>query len=139
MSKKSRELKRKYLICKILSLLLLFLPVGIFIAIAFISGSTVQKMSLGIGVTLCLIFTLANVAFKWAPRSSLWILLIALTVALQKIAQVIFIVGACAIIEECITSKLEKYYHDKYKINKEIDERFEVDEPEEEEHEESDA
>lgn len=126
MSNKTREYKRKYRFYQIASLLLLFLPVGIFIVIAFVKGTTTQKMSLGLGVMLSLIFTLANVIFKLAPRSGVWILIIALCVAVQKIQNVIYVTGTCVIIEEVVTSRLEKYYRDKYKINREIDDRFEI-------------
>ena len=130
MSNKSRDLKKKYLTCKILSLLLIFLPVTIFMIIAFANGTTTQKVGLGLGVTLSIFFAIANAMFKLAPRSTVWILIITLTVAVQKIQSVIYVTGACVILEECITSKLEKYYHDKYKINKEIDERFDIKEEE---------
>ena len=126
MSNKTREYKRKYRFYQIASLLLLFLPVGIFIVIAFVKGTTTQKMSLGLGVTLSLIFTLANVIFKLAPRSGVWILIIALCVAVQKIQNVIYVTGTCVILEEVVTSRLERYYRDKYKINREIDDRFEI-------------
>lgn len=130
MSNKSRDLKKKYLTCKVLSLLLIFLPVAIFMIIAFANGTTTQKVGLGLGVTLSIFFAIANAMFKLAPRSTVWILIITLTIAVQKIQSVIYVTGACVILEECITSKLEKYYHDKYKINKEIDERFDIKEKE---------
>lgn len=126
MSNKTREYKRKHRFYQIVSLLLLFLPVGIFIVIAFAKGTTTQKMSLGLGVMLSLIFTLANVIFKLAPRSGVWILIIALCVAVQKIQNVIYVTGTCVILEEVVTSRLEKYYRDKYKINREIDDRFDI-------------
>ena len=124
MSDKTKSYKKKYMTYKILSLLLLFLPVGIFIVIAFLRGTVTQKMSLGVGVTLSLIFTIANVIFKLAPRSGIWILIIALAVAVQKIQNVIYVTGVCVIIEECITSRLEKHYKEKFKINREIDDRI---------------
>lgn len=130
MSNKTREYKRKYRFYQIASILLLFLPVAIFTVIAFIRGSTAQKLSLGMGVTLSLIFMAANVIFKLAPRSGVWILIISLCVAVQKIQNVIYVTGACVILEEVITSRLEKYYRDKYKINREIDARFDVNEEE---------
>lgn len=126
MSNLTRTYKRKARFYQIVSLLLLFLPVGIFIVVAFAKGTTTQKMSLGLGVTLSLIFTMANVIFKLAPRSGVWILIIALCVAVQKIQNVIYVTGTCVILEEVVTSKLEKYYRDKYKINREIDDRFEI-------------
>ena len=124
MSDLTRSLHKKYLICKIASIILLFLPLLIFLILAFIQGTTTQKISLGVGVTLTAIFTAANVLFKIAPRSSIWILIIALTVVLDKIQIVIYITGACVILEECVTSRLESYYLQKYKINKEIDGRL---------------
>lgn len=124
MSDKTKSYRKKYIICKILSLCLLFLPLVVFVGISFFRGTTTQKMTLGIGVTLCLIFTIANAMFKWAPRSAIWILIIALTIAINKIQHVIYIVGICVIVEECITSKLEKYYHDRYVINNQIDDRI---------------
>lgn len=126
MSNATKQYKKKYKTFQILSVLLLFLPVGIFIVLGFIRGTTAQKMTLGIGVTLSVLFTAANVVFKLAPRSGVWILIMALAVSMQKIQNVIYITGVCVIIEECVTSKLEKYYRDKYKINREIDDRFDV-------------
>lgn len=126
MSNVTKQYKNKYRTFQILSVLLLFLPVGIFIVMGFIQGTTAQKMTLGIGVTLSVLFTAANVVFKLAPRSGVWILIMALAVSMQKIQNVIYITGVCVIIEECVTSKLEKYYRDKYKINREIDDRFDV-------------
>lgn len=126
MSNVTKQYKKKYKTFQILSVLLLFLPVGIFIVLGFIRGTTAQKMTLGIGVTLSVLFTAANVVFKLAPRSGVWILIMALAVSMQKIQNVIYITGVCVIIEECVTSKLEKYYRDKYKINREIDNRFDV-------------
>lgn len=130
MSNLTRKYKKRYLTYKILSILLLFLPVGIFIVIAFLKGTTTQKMSLGLGVTLSLIFTAANVIFKLAPRSGVWILIIALCVAVQKIQNVIYVTGTCVIIEEVVTSKLEKHYKEKFRINREIDSRFDINEEE---------
>ena len=126
MSDVTKGYKKKYRLYQILSLLLLFLPVGIFIVIAFFRGTVTQKTTLGVGVTLSAIFMVANAMFKLAPRSGVWILIMALAVAIQKIQNVIYITGACVIIEECVTSKLEQYYKDKFKINKEIDERFDI-------------
>ena len=130
MSNLTRTYKRKARFYQIVSLLLLFLPVGIFIVVAFVKGTTTQKMSLGLGVTLSLIFTMANVIFKLAPRSGVWILIIALCVAVQKIQNVIYVTGTCVIIEEVVTSKLEKHYKEKFKINREIDSRFDINEEE---------
>lgn len=124
MSDMTRSLHKKYLLCKIASILLLFLPLMIFLILAFVEGSTQEKISLGVGVTLTAIFTAANVLFKIAPRSSIWILIIALTIVLEKIQIVIYVTGACVILEECVTSRLESYYLQKYKINKEIDGRL---------------
>ena len=126
MSDVTKGYKKKYRLYQILSLLLLFLPVGIFIVIAFFRGTVTQKTTLGVGVTLSAIFMVANAMFKLAPRSGVWILIMALAVAIQKIQNVIYITGACVIIEECVTSKLEQYYKDKFKINREIDERFDI-------------
>ena len=124
MSDLTRSLHKKYLICKIASILLLFLPLMIFLILAFIEGNTQEKVSLGVAVTLTVIFTAANVLFKIAPRSSIWILIIALTIVLEKIQIVIYVTGGCVILEECVTSRLESYYLQKYRINKEIDGRL---------------
>lgn len=124
MSEKTKACKKKYIFFKILSILLLFLPVGIFIVMAYFKGTTTQKVSLGVGVTVSVLFTAANFIFKIAPRSAVWILLLTLTISIQKIEDVIYVVSVCVILEECVTSKLEDYYKGKYKINKEIDDRI---------------
>ena len=124
MSDITKEYKKKYIILKVISFLLLFLPVLIFMIVAFIKGTSTQKVTLGIGVTISVIFMIANILFKLAPRSTFWILIITLTIAIQKIADVIFVTGTCVIIEECIINRLADYYGNKYRINKEIDERI---------------
>ena len=124
MSDITKGYKKKYIILKVISFLLLFLPVLIFMIVAFIKGTSTQKVTLGIGVTISVIFMIANILFKLAPRSTFWILIITLTIAIQKIADVIFVTGTCVIIEECIINRLADYYGNKYRINKEIDERI---------------
>lgn len=124
MSDITKGYKKKYIILKVISFLLLFLPVLIFMIVAFIKGTSTQKVTLGIGVTISVIFMIANILFKLAPRSTFWILIITLTIAIQKISDVIFVTGTCVIIEECIINRLADYYGNKYRINKEIDERI---------------
>ena len=124
MSKKTKEYKRKYRFCQFASFSLLVLPVAIFSVIGFSQGTPTEKTSLAVGVTLAMIFAAANAAFKLAPRSAIWILIMSMTIAIQKIQNVIIVTGTCVIIEECVTSKLETYYKDKFKINREIDDRM---------------
>lgn len=125
MTQKSKGYKKRYMIFQIASISLLIFPLGIFTVLGFIRGTDTQKLSLGVGFVLSLLFTGANLIFKFAPRSAIWILIMALVLSLDKVQSVICVTGTCVMLEECVTSRLEKYYKSKYKINKEIDIRFE--------------
>lgn len=128
MSKQSKTYRKLYWAFKIISLMLLFLPIAIFMVIEFKDASTTEQVTLGVGVVISAVFAAGNAIFKLAPRSSVWILIISLAIAAEKIQNVIYVTGACVIIEEVITSKLEKHFREKYKVNKEIDKRFDVNE-----------
>ena len=130
MSNQSRKYRRLYWAFKIISLMLLFLPLAIFFVIEYNGSTTTEQVTLGVGIVVSAIFAAANAMFKLAPRSSIWILIISLAIAAEKIQNVIYVTGTCVILEEVITSKLESFYKDKYKVNKEIDKRFDVNEEE---------
>lgn len=123
MSQTTKSLKTKKNIFHLLSWLLTFLPIIIWLGIAMAKSNDVTKTALAISVTIAGIFTLANLLLKYSIRSTVWILLIGIYIALKEITPLLIIIAVCTIIDEFIVHPLYVHYRDRYKINKEIDKR----------------
>lgn len=120
MTEKYRKL---YITSRVLSILMVVMPVLIYTVIGFVNGGTRSKLVLGMCLTLALIFVIINVIAKHRIRSTIWILLIGIYVACDNIIPLLSIMAASTIIDEFILEPLYKKYKEKYTINKEIDAR----------------
>ena len=117
----TKKYKIKLNICRLLSFTITVLPVIIYTIKGFMDGSIGEKVSLGICVTLALIFMLINVMFKYHIRSTLWVLLIGIYVCIDNIIPLLIIMATTTIIDEFVLVPLINKYKNKYIINKEID------------------
>ena len=124
MSDITKEYKTKYRMFAITSLILNVLPIVIYTIIGFINGDVKQKVTLGLTLFVAISLVLVNFLFKYSIRSTIWILMIGIYVALDNITTLLIIIAVCTIVDEFIITPLEKKYKDKYKINKEMDERL---------------
>jgi membrane protein YdbS with pleckstrin-like domain len=106
--------------------MLTFLPILIWLGIALAKSNDVTKTALALSITVAGILTLVNLLLKYSIRSTVWILLIGIYVALRNITPLLIIIAVCTIIDEFIVHPLYKHYKERYHINKEIDKRTEV-------------
>lgn len=123
MSQTTKSLKTKRNIFHLLSWLLAFLPILIWLCIAVAKSNDVTKTALAISVTIAGIFTISNILLKYSIRSTVWILLIGIYIALKDITPLLIIIAVCTVIDEFLVHPLYVHYRDRYKINKEIDKR----------------
>lgn len=123
MSQTTKSLKNKTYFFHILSWILTFLPILIWLGIALAKSNDVTKTALAISVLVAFLLTLVNLLLKYSIRSTIWILLIGIYVALKDITPLLIIIAVCTIIDEFIVHPLYKHYKERYHINKEIDKR----------------
>lgn len=123
MSQVTKSLKTKTYIFHFLSWILTFLPILIWLGIALAKSNDVTKTALAISVLIAFLLTLVNLLLKYSIRSTIWILLIGIYVALKDITPLLIIIAVCTIIDEFIVHPLYKHYKERYHINKEIDKR----------------
>ena len=117
--------RKIYIISRILSSIMVLLPISIYTIIGLINGSVRSKLVLGVCLTLAIIFVAINVIAKHRIRSTIWILLIGIYMSCVNIVPLLIIIAIVTIIDEFILEPLYKKYKAKYTINKEIDIRTE--------------
>lgn len=123
MSQTTKSLKNKTYFFHCLSWILTFLPILIWLGIALAKSNDVTKTALAISVLVAFLLTLVNLLLKYSIRSTIWILLIGIYVALKDITPLLIIIAVCTIIDEFLVHPLYKHYKERYHINKEIDKR----------------
>lgn len=120
----TKKYKNNYILCKTLSILMTLIPLVIYTIKGFCEGTPASKVTLGVCFTTALILTIINVVFKYHMRSTIWILMIGLYVAVDNIIPLLIILAITTILDEFILTPLSRHYKAKYTINKEIDERI---------------
>ena len=119
----TKKYKKMYICSKVLSALIVILPIIIYTILGFIQGAIRSKVVLGACLTIALIFVIINVIAKHKIRSTIWIILIGLYMACNNIIPLLIIISISTIIDEFILEPLCKKYKEKYIINNEIDKR----------------
>lgn len=126
MSQTTKNLKIKKNVFHFISWVLTFAPILIWLCIAMYKSSEITKPALAITITIAALFSMVNLLLKYSIRSTIWILLIGIYVAMKNITPLLIIIAVCTILDEFIVHPLYKHYKEKYKINKEIDSRVGV-------------
>lgn len=123
LTKITKEYKAKWLICWAVSLLLTFGPVIGFGIYAMAVSGTTEKLALSLLTILSMAIAVVNVLFKFSFRSSVYVLLLGVSIALKEMTAVLIIVAICTALDEFVFDPLTKHYREKFSINKEIDRR----------------
>jgi len=127
MTETTQKYKTTYWILFSISILLNFLPVIVYIikGYASIEVSEARKVTLTMTLMIALILSIYNILAKKHMRSVIWILLLGVYFALQKIELLLLLMAICTIADEFIVEPLMKKYKLKWKTNNEIDSRLE--------------
>lgn len=91
---------------------------------AFIVAEPVQKIAMGSMFFAAVALTGISIVCKLHLRSTLFILLLGVYIALREITILLVIVAVCTILDELIVTPLKNKYKSKLNINKEIDKRI---------------
>ena len=119
----TKKAKRNYILFKTLSVALTFLPLIVYVIIAFVKGAPLEKFTMGCMVTIALCFVILNVLMKYNIRSTVWVLILGIYLCLDNITPLLIIMAISTILDEFVVSKLATKYKNKFIINKEIDKR----------------
>lgn len=87
---------------------------------------TSEKTTLGVIFIFVVFVSVVNLIAKWHLRTPIWIMLFALYFITSNFIVELLIIGICTILDELIFTPLHKHYKNKFKINKEIDNQFEM-------------
>ena len=107
-----------------LSIALNIIPIVVYFIIGMANGDVRQKVTLGLTFFIAVCLVVINILFKYSIRSTIWIILIGIYVALDNITTLLIIIALCTIVDEFIVTPLHNKYKEKYKINREMDERL---------------
>lgn len=107
-----------------LSIVVTFLPVLIYLILAFTRGTVTQKVTLGITFTVAVLLVIVNLIFKFHIRSILWIVVLGIYFCIKNIMPLLLLVAIGTILDEFILTPLHKMYKNKKNINLEIDKRM---------------
>lgn len=124
---KAKQYKSIYVALFIASLALNFLPLFVYIVQGYASIQVEESRKVVLSFTLiaAVMLTIYNTLAKKHLRSVVWILLLGVYYAVQKIELLLIIMAICTIIDEFIVEPLVKKYKLKWKTNAEIESRFE--------------
>ena len=126
MTDKTKKYRQIYWILFIISLMLNFVPLIVYVikGYADVNVSEGRKVTLTLTMMVALVLTVYNILAKKHMRSVIWILLLGVYFAIQKIELLLILMAICTIIDEFVVEPLIKVYKRKYKTNYEIDGRL---------------
>ena len=123
LNERTKKAKSKYILFKTLSMCLIFMPLLVYVILAFIEGEPMEKFTMGCMVTVALVFVMLNVIMKYNIRSTVWVLILGIYLCLDNITPLLIIMAVSTILDEFVVSKLANKYKGQFIINKEIDKR----------------
>lgn len=125
MSDITKKYKHLYLLFMCLSIIILIVPLIVYVIKGFIDGDVGEKFTLGITITIAAMLVALNILFKYHIRSTIWIVVLGIYVAVDNILPLLLCVAIGTIVDEFVLTPLAKHYKNKASINKEIDKRLE--------------
>ena len=120
---RTKKAKNRYILFKSLSICLTFLPLIVYVIMAFVKGAPLEKFTMGCLVTIAVVFVTLNVIMKYNIRSTVWVLILGIYLCLDNITPLLIIMAVSTILDEFVISKLANKYKNQFTINKEIDKR----------------
>lgn len=123
-SKTTKKYRRAYWILTAISWALVLGPLIFYVIYGFITGGTVEKFSLGITTMAAIGLTAFSIVFKKHIRSTFFIILLGIYLAIREITVVLIILSVCTILDEFLIAPMQRSYREKLVINKQIDRRM---------------
>lgn len=119
----TKSYRKKYWACTILSWVVTFVPLLVFIIWGFVEGTPHRKLALGGLMVLAAVLVVINILMKLSLRCVPWILLIGIYICLKEVTLLLIIMAVTTTLDELVLEPLAKSFKNKLTINKEIDKR----------------
>ena len=119
----TKSYRKKYWACTILSWVVTFVPLMVFVIWGFIEGTPHRKLALGGLMVLAAVLVVINILMKLSLRCVPWILLIGIYICLKEVTLLLIIMAVTTTLDELVLEPLAKSFKNKLTINKEIDKR----------------
>ena len=119
----TKSYRKKYWACTILSWVVTFVPLMVFVIWGFIEGTPHRKLALGGLMVLAAVLVVINILMKLSLRCVPWILLIGIYICLKEVTLLLIIMAVTTTLDELVLEPLAKTFKNKLTINKEIDKR----------------
>lgn len=123
MSSITKGYKAKKNVFRALSLSATFGPVIGFGIYALTQANVAERIVFSLLGILAIALGVVNILFKYSFRTAVYLMVIAVYVAIRDVTPMLIVVAICTAADEFIFEPLAKYYASKYSINQEIDKR----------------
>lgn len=123
MSPTTKKYKRLYWLTTILSWVITFVPLLVFVIWGLVEGTPHRKLALGGLMVVAAILVAINILMKLSLRCIPWVILIGIYICLKEITVLLIIMAITTVVDELVLTPLSKNYKQKLTINKEIDKR----------------
>lgn len=120
----TRAYKFKMRITGLLSLLCAIGPLIAFIIIGIIQGEGQEKLVLSMTICAAIGLSAISAIRKIHLRSTVYVIMIGLWIALDRLLPFILTISICTILDEIIFAPLYKRFKEDYHTNKQIDKRI---------------
>lgn len=122
--------KKMYIIFTIIDMIFAITPVSVVAGIVITKLVNSSSAGAGKGIYILIVCLIAAVIFTMIDllrhakiRSATWIILFGISICISHLTLVIGIIMAAILLDEIVFSPIQKYFKQKYSINKEIDHR----------------
>lgn len=120
----TKSYKCKMIITGILSFLCAFGPLLVFTIMGLVQGEGKEKIVLAMTMVGAIVIALIAAMKKIHLRSTTFILMIGLWIALDRLLPFIITIAICTIVDELILTPLFHRFKEDYHTNKQIDKRI---------------
>lgn len=124
MMTRTNKYKIGFIICAVVSWLLVLGPLTYYTIVGFLSAEVEEKATLGLTLVASAFLTAISFVFKKHIRSTIFIIILGIYVCLDNILPLIILICVCTMLDEFIVTPLERMFINKFKINYEIDKRM---------------
>lgn len=128
-SERTKQCRVLNLVFGLLHFLCLFGPLLYFIPYGYITGETIEKISLSFTVITALILSMISILVSATHRAGLhrcvmWVLIAGVLFCLKEVQVFIWIMAITSILDELIFTKVKDHYKAALISNREIDRRM---------------
>lgn len=124
-SSQTKKYRIGYWILTVISWMLVFGPLAGYFIYGLIVSGTIQKAGLLTTLLVAVVLTAVSAIMKLHLRSALFILVLGIYLAIDKISLLLIIISVCSVLDELLISPLQRSFKAKLTINKQIDKREE--------------